>query len=97
MTRQTNQQGDFNFSPKEPKTVFVATDIYPWCINHPGRDAHWRLGEPEKHRGEAHTFLCDECHETAMTELIPTAESTGYPSACVHAIQAIQKLKEEVQ
>jgi len=44
---------------------FVPRDIFPWCANHPGRDAHWRVEDPDKHKGTPSVFLCDECKTTA--------------------------------
>lgn len=44
---------------------FVPRDIYPSCKNHKDRDAHWRLVEPNLHRGSPATFLCDECKDAA--------------------------------
>jgi hypothetical protein len=40
---------------------FVTRDLYPSCANHRDRDAHWRLIEPNLHRGTPGTFLCDDC------------------------------------
>ena len=54
-------QASFTFSTVIADTGWVPWDFYPWCKNHPGRDAHWRLEEPGKHRGDPSTFFCDEC------------------------------------
>ena len=54
-------QASFTFRIVIADAGFVPHDIHPWCIRHPGKDAHWRLEEPNKHRGDPSTFLCDEC------------------------------------
>lgn len=54
-------QASFTFRTIITHVGFVPHDIYPWCKNHPGKDAHWRLAEPDKHRGDPSTFLCEEC------------------------------------
>jgi hypothetical protein len=53
--------------PGDPRG-FVPRDIYPACKKHKDRDAHWRLIDPNLHRGTPGTFLCDECKDAAVKE-----------------------------